>query len=115
VSQGAANGVIFTALEKRFKAIVFLDGGFFLSPSLPATDQVNFAPRLTKPLLMINGRYDFTFSIDRAQEPFFSMIAAPAADKRRVVFDTPHDVTQNKPELSKNVLSFLDKYLGQVN
>jgi hypothetical protein len=64
---------------------------------------------------MINGRYDFTFSIDRAQEPFFRMIATPAADKRRVVFDTPHDVSQNKPDLSKNVLRFLDQYLGQVN
>jgi serine/threonine protein kinase len=115
VSQGAANGVIFTTLEKRFKAVIFLDGGFFLSPSLPATDQVNFAPRLTKPLLMVNGRYDFTFSIDRAQEPFFNMITTPAIDKHRVVFDTPHDVTQNKPELSKNVLGFLDHYLGQVN
>jgi dienelactone hydrolase len=115
VSQGAANGVIFTALEKRFKAVVFLDGGFFLSPSLPATDQVNFAPRLTKPLLMINGRYDFTFSIDRAQEPFFKMIATPAADKRRVVFDTPHDVAQDKTDLSKTVLSFLDQYLGKIN
>ena len=40
---------------------------------------------------------------------------AIAVDKRRVVFDTPHDVTQNKPELSKNVLGFLDHYLGQVN
>jgi predicted esterase len=115
VSQGAANGVIFTALEERFRAVVFLDGGFFLSPTLPAKDQVNFAPRLKKPVLMINGRYDFTFAPDRAQAPMFRMIGTAAADKRRVVFDTPHDVSQNKEELSKEVLNWLDKYLGRIN
>lgn len=115
VSQGSADGVIFTALEDRFKAVVFLDGGFFLLPTLPAEDQVNFAPRLKKPVLMINGRYDFTFSLNRAQEPMFRMIGTPQADKRRVVFDTPHDVSQNREELSKEVLNWLDKYLGRIN
>jgi eukaryotic-like serine/threonine-protein kinase len=32
VSQGSALGVIFTALEERFRTVVFLDGGFYLSP-----------------------------------------------------------------------------------
>ena len=98
-----------------YEMSVFLDGGFFLGPTLAAEDQVNFAPRLKKPALMINGRYDFTFSPDRAQEPMFRMLGAPAADKRRVVFDAPHDVSQNKQELSKEVLSWLDKYLARVN
>jgi predicted esterase len=115
VSQGAANGVIFTALEDRFKTVVLLDGGFFLLPTLPAEDQVNFAPRLKKPVLMINGRNDFTFSPERAQEPMFRMIGTAAADKRRVVFDTPHDISQKKQELSKEVLSWLDNYLGRVS
>jgi hypothetical protein len=64
---------------------------------------------------MINGRYDFTFSIARAQEPLFSMIATPEAGKHRIVFDTPHDVARDELDLSKNVLSFVDQYLGQVN
>ncbi len=115
VSWGSAYGVIFTALEDRFKTVVFLDGGFFLNPTLPARDQVNFAPRLKKPVLMVNGRYDFTFSLDRAQEPLYRMLGTAAADKRRVVFDTPHDISQNKAELSKEVLAWLDKYLGKVN
>ncbi len=115
VSQGAADGVMFTALEDRFRTVVLLDGGFFLSPTLPAEDQVNFAPRLKKPVLMINGRYDFTFSPKRSQEPMFRMIGTAAADKRRVLFDTPHDISQNKAELSREVLNWLDKYLGRVN
>jgi eukaryotic-like serine/threonine-protein kinase len=115
VSQGTAYGVIFTALEDRFKTVIFLDGGFFLNDALPARDQVNFAPRLKKPVLMVNGRYDFTFSVDRAQDPLFRMLGAPAAEKRHVVFDTPHDISQQKADLSREVLAWLDKYLGRVN
>jgi predicted esterase len=115
VSAGTADGVIFTALEDRFKAIVFLDGGFFLSPVLPPRDQVNFAPRIKKPVLMVNGRYDFTFSVQRSQDPLFRMLGTPEADKRHVVFDTPHDISQRKADLSREVLAWLDKYLGRVN
>jgi len=115
VSAGTADGVIFTALEPRFKTIVFLDGGLFLNETLPPRDQVNFAPRIKQPVLMVNGRYDFTFSPDRSQEPLFRMLGTPEADKRHVVFDTPHDISQNKAGLSKEVLAWLDKYLGRVN
>ena len=115
VSVGTAYGVMYTALEDRLKAIVFLDGGFFLSPSLVGKDQVDFAPRVKKPVLMVNGRYDFTFSPERAQIPFFNMLGTPPADKKRVVFDTPHDISQEKSRLSREVLAWLDKYLGRVN
>jgi len=29
--------------------------------------------------------------------------------------DTPHDVTNRRPELVKEVLAWLDKYLGRVD
>ena len=116
VSQGTAEGVIFAALEDRFKAVVFLDGGFFLTIApMPAKDQVNFVTRLTAPVLMVNGRYDFTFSPERAQLPLYRMLGTPPADKRYVVFDTPHDISQKKADLSKEVLAWLDKYLGRLN
>ena len=115
VSQGTAYGVIFAALEDRFRAIVFLDGGFFLDAAPKGGDQVDFAPRLRKPILMVNGRYDFSFPPNQAQLPLFQMLGTPEADKRRVIFETPHDVSQEKAELSKEVLAWLDKYLGRVN
>jgi formylglycine-generating enzyme required for sulfatase activity/predicted Ser/Thr protein kinase len=115
VSMGAAYGVIFGALDDRFRTVLLLDGGFFLTPALPAGDQVNFAPRLKKPVLMLNGRYDFSFSPERSQEPMFRMIGTPSAEKRRVVLDTPHDISQQKDELSKEVRAWLDQYLGRVN
>jgi dienelactone hydrolase len=115
VSQGSADGVIFAALEDRFKTVVFLDGGFFLGPVQAGTDQVDFAPRLRRPVLMVNGRYDFTFSLEHSQLPMYRMLGTPEAEKRHVVFDTPHDVSQRKTELSGEVLAWLDKYLGKVN
>jgi eukaryotic-like serine/threonine-protein kinase len=115
VSQGAAEGVIFVALDDRFQAAVFLSGGFFLWPLPGGEDQTDFAPRMKKPLLMVNGKYDFTFPPDQAQAPMFEMIGTAPADKFRKVLDTPHDVSELKPELSKAVLEFLDKYLGRVN
>jgi hypothetical protein len=74
---------------------------------------VNFAPRLKKPVLMVNGRYDFSFSPSRSQDPMFRMLGAPDADKRHVSFETPHDVSQKKAELSREVLAWLDRYLGR--
>jgi len=115
VSMGSAEGVVYATLaQDRLRAVVFLDGGYFLSPPAPGTDQADFAPRLKKPVLMVNGRYDFTFSLERAQEPLFRMLGTPAADKQHVVFETPHDVRQDRPALISVVLGFLDKYLSRV-
>jgi hypothetical protein len=116
VSQGSAYGVILAALEKRLQAVVLLDGGFFQQTDpIAGVDQADFAPRLTTPVLMVNGRFDATFPYDSAQAPLFRMLGTPAADKREVVFDTPHDVRLRRTDLVREVLAWLDKYLGRIN
>jgi hypothetical protein len=65
-------------------------------------------------VLMVNGRYDYVFSLDKAQIPLFQMLGTAAADKKHVVLDTPHDVTGRRAELIQTVLDWLDKYLGRV-
>ena len=116
VSMGSAEGVIYTALlQDKLKAVVFLDGGFFLYQPPNGGDQADFAPRLKRPVLMVNGRYDYVFSLERAQLPLFQMLGSPAEDKRHVVLDSPHDVTERRPQLIQNVLDWLDKYLGRVD
>jgi len=115
VSMGSADGVILTTLlQDRLKTVILLDGGYFLQPAAPGFDQADFAPRLKKPVLMVNGRYDYTFPVDTAQDPLFQMLGTPAADKSHVILDTPHDVTEKKPQLIEAVLDWLDKYLGRV-
>ena len=63
---------------------------------------------------MVNGRYDYTFPVDSSQDPLFRMLSTPAAEKRHLILDTPHDVTEDRPILVKEVLGWLDHYLGQV-
>jgi pimeloyl-ACP methyl ester carboxylesterase len=116
VSQGAADGVVLATIEDRIKAVVLLDGGFFrFEKPPPGMDPVDFAVRLKRPVLMVNGRYDWTFPLETSQDPMFEMLGTPAADKRHVVFDTPHDVRFRQGELTKQVLGWYDTYLGKVN
>jgi dienelactone hydrolase len=115
VSMGAAEGVIYATLaQDRLQAVILLDGGFFLDKPPAGADQADFAPRLKKPVLMVNGRYDFTFSLSKSQLPLFRMLGTPASEKQHVALETPHDVRQDHPALVKAVLDFLDTYLGRV-
>jgi eukaryotic-like serine/threonine-protein kinase len=116
VSMGSAYGVILASLEKRVKTVVLLDGGFFqVEQPLNGTDQVDFAPRLTQPTLMVNGRYDATYSLDSSQLPLFRMLGSPVTDKRHVLFETAHDVRAERGDMVREVLAWLDKYLGRVD
>jgi pimeloyl-ACP methyl ester carboxylesterase len=115
VSMGSAEGVIYATLAQgRLRTAIFLDGGFFLNVPPAGVDQVDFAPRLTIPVLMVNGRFDFTFPLDKAQRPFFEMLGTPPAEKRRVVLEAPHDVGLRRAELVPEVLAWLDRRLGRV-
>ncbi len=116
VSMGSAEGVVLsTLLQDRLKTVILLDGGFFLEPPPRGGDQADFASRLKLPVLMVNGRYDFTFPVETAQDPLFKMLGAPAYQKKHVVLDTPHDVTEDHAGLVTVVLDWLDHYLGRVH
>jgi hypothetical protein len=43
------------------------------------------------------------------------MLGSPAADKREVVSETPHDVRLQRTDLVREALAWFDKYLGRVN
>ena len=70
---------------------------------------------MKKPVLMVNGRYDYVFSLNLSQNPMFNMLGTPQKDKQHIVLETPHDVTEERPQLVNAVLNWLDRYLGQVN
>ena len=52
-------GPIFVAAEPRFRAAIFLIGGPYVVHALPEVDAINFAPRITMPVLELSGRFDF--------------------------------------------------------
>ncbi len=113
-SMGSAHGPILVTIDGRLKACIFLDGGFYLRPTSPEIDQLNFAPRLKVPTLMVNGRYDFIFPPETSQRTMFRSLGTPEKDKRYVVLETAHDVSVGRNEMMREVLTWLDRYLGKV-
>ena len=112
-SLGAVIGVVFVALEKRFQASILYLGGFPLpksSKETPEVDQINFAPRVTIPTLMLNGRYDFLFPFETSQIPMYQFLGTPDEHKVHKVYETAHGVPRN--ERIKETLDWLDRYLG---
>ena len=111
-SWGAAMGGLLPALEPRLKALVLVSPGFYLQERLPEADQVNFAPRIKTPVLMLNGRFDFIWPPAISQEPMFRMLGTRPEDKRRVVYESGHDIP--RAAMIGETLGWLDRYLGPV-
>ena len=61
VSDGARLGVILAPIEPRIRAAVLVAGGLPPEPRPPEIDELNFAPRVRIPVLMLNGRYDLSY------------------------------------------------------
>jgi dienelactone hydrolase len=57
-SWGGAIAPVLLAIEERFKAAILLSGGLVFPQALPEADPINFLPRVTLPVLMVNGRFD---------------------------------------------------------
>ena len=109
-SWGAAMGPIMTAVDQRIKVSLLVLPGFYLQKSLPEVDQINFAPRVKIPTLMLSGRFDFFYPVETSQLPLFRLLGAPKEDKRHVTYDVGHNIPRN--ELIKETLDWLDRYLG---
>jgi dienelactone hydrolase len=113
-SWGAASAPAMVSMEERFRTAVLFEGGLYQQQLAPEADLLNFLPRVRVPVLMLNGRYDYTFPLESSQKPFFRWLGTPEKDKRHVVYDAAHDVMVNRTEVVKEVLSWLDQYLGPV-
>jgi hypothetical protein len=116
LSWGASLGPIMTAIEPRFAASILLAGGLGRYPDdWPAVGvPQNFAPRSTVPTLMINGRADFGAPVDTNIRPMFDMLGTPAEHKRLVLLEGGH-VPASPNEVIREVLDWLDLYLGPVD
>jgi dienelactone hydrolase/predicted Ser/Thr protein kinase len=114
-SWGGAWAPMMLALEDRLRMAVLFESGLYLRPAGPPEDDpFNFLPRVHVPVLMLNGRFDYTFPLDTSQQPFFRLLGTPEKDKRHVVYDAAHDVMVNRTEVVKEVLAWLDQHLGPV-
>ena len=108
---GAYFGPIPVALEPRIKVAVFAAGGLaFEHP--PEIQPANFAPRVKVPVLLVNGREDFSTSLE-AQSRFLELMGTPPEQKRHAVLEGGHAPADIRG-LIREVLDWLDRYLGPV-
>ena len=111
ISHGASGMVPLLAVEKRIGAAVLYSGGTSLRRGLPDSEQQhNYLPRVTQPVLMLNGRWDID-SPPESQQRQFELLGAPADRKKHVVFEAGHG---NLPrfQVEKEALDWFDRYLG---
>jgi len=112
-SWGGFLGGIMPAIEKRIKAIVLNVGGMCMTPALPEVDQINFLPRVTQPVLMLNGKHDMYFPVETSQKPMFDFLGTPANDKKMILYEVGHLVPRT--DFAKETLAWFDQYLGNVS
>jgi predicted esterase len=111
VSLGAAQALPLVALEPRLKAAILLSGGF-VAGLPPSIDPVNYASRITIPVLMINGRFDLLFPLEASARSLFNQLGTAAEDKDMVILEAGHG-TLPRSGIRNPTLGWLDRYFGQ--
>lgn len=111
-SWGGLNAPIALAIEDRFKVAVLGVPGLLPMATQPVADAFNFLPRVTVPVLMMNGEYDQIFPLETSGKPFFDFLGTDEADKK--LFIAPGGHTLPIIDLTRETLDWLDRYLGEV-
>ena len=111
-SMGGFVSPLILSNEYRLKTAILYVAGLSSRQYLPEVDPLNFVPRVTLPVLMLNGKYDDAVPLETSQKPFYENLGTPVAHKKWIVYDNGHSVPRQ--ELIKESLNWLDKYLGAV-
>ena len=112
-SLGSAAGPIPCAVENRFKAAVWTVGGLPFSKFFPETDPFNYLPRVSIPVLMLNGKHDHVFPLEKSPKLMFEYLGTPDENKKMILYDVGH-LGPPRYELIKESLNWFDTYLGPV-
>jgi len=110
-SWGGSMGAIIPAVEDRIKVSILAVGGLDGS-GRPEVNDVNYVTRVKIPTLMLNGKYDMSAPYETSAKPMFDLFGTPREDKQLKLYDTDHFIPKN--EFTKEVLTWLDSYLGPV-
>jgi fermentation-respiration switch protein FrsA (DUF1100 family) len=78
----------------------------------PEIDGLNYAPRVTIPVLMLNGRNDAIFPYETSQLPLYRILGTPPDAKRHVVYSGGHSSFGWTNELIREGLDWLDRHFG---
>jgi dienelactone hydrolase len=112
-SWGGVVANLVLAADHRFKAAIVNVGGLdHVGRARPEVEVLNYAPRVTIPVLMLNGRYDLASPYQTSAKPMYDLLGTPESDKVLKLYNTDHWI--DRRELIKESLAWLDKYLGPV-
>jgi len=111
VSWGGYMAPFALAIEKRIKVGICCTFGVQSSESYPEYDQVNYLPRIKRPMLLMDGIYDQDFTIDQ-QQAFYDLLGTPVEHKKWCKYKSTHWIPRN--DLINESLSWLNKYFGPV-
>jgi dienelactone hydrolase len=111
MSWGGIMGAMIPAVEDRLNTAIILAGGLD-DVGLPEVKMVNYVPRITIPVLMMNGKYDTIIGYENSARPMFQLLGTPEEHKKIEAFPTDH--IPPKPEYVREILDWLDRYFGPV-
>jgi dienelactone hydrolase len=111
-SWGGYLGGIIPAVTPRLSTVVLYVAGLTYQRALPEGEAINYLPRITQPVLMVNGEYDYFFPVETSQRPMFDLLGTPDELKRWIVYPGGHNVPRDM--LIKETLDWLDLRLGAV-
>jgi len=112
MSWGGYLGAIIPAVEDRLKTSILFPGGL-VDRARDEVHPFNYVTRVKIPTLMLNGIYDSIFPLDTSIKPMFDLLGTPDEHKVLKLYESDHLPPRN--EYIKEVLAWLDKYLGPVN
>jgi formylglycine-generating enzyme required for sulfatase activity/dienelactone hydrolase len=113
LSWGGYLSGIMMAIEPRLRAGILLCPGLTLNRPQPEVDPFNFLPRVTIPVLMVDGPYDAIFPLEASQRPMYQAIGASEPQKRFVsVPNAGHCPSRNV--FWSEALPWLERYVGPV-
>jgi hypothetical protein len=112
MSWGGILGAIIPAVEERLKTTIVLGGGL-TGIGRPEANQINYITRVKTPTLMLHGKYDTLFPYETSIKPMFDLLGTPDEHKEQKLYETDH--ISPRIDFIKEILAWLDRYLGPVN
>jgi dienelactone hydrolase/tRNA A-37 threonylcarbamoyl transferase component Bud32 len=114
-SWGSRMAPLVLAQEPRLHAAVLVSGGLSPGQASPETDPFNFAPRVSAPVLMVNGSQDFIFEVKLSQEPLYRTLGTAPDKKKHVVLEGGHGILlEKRAQVLREALDWFDRYLGAI-
>lgn len=79
MSMGAGSRLPWAAVDDRFHAVILLGGGIDerVHPTLPEASNINFAPYIQAPKLLLNGRNDEDHRWESRARPLWNLLTEP--------------------------------------